>query len=77
MLYITVEEMLEREAAYMGRPVTIRNAWQCVFQDKAGVEHTLTTLVYQCAPLTVQEFTIEEARFAVYIDGVARTGGSV
>lgn len=72
----SVDQMMMMEARLMGRPIEWRNGWATTFKNSAG-EQRLDVLVYDCAPLKVGGQTMEETRFAIYVNGVVRTGGVI
>ena len=73
---LNVEEILHREAQMMGRDVTYINAWE-THVNRRGADHTCMVVLYDCAPLTHGDITIEETRFVVYVDGKQHTGGTI
>lgn len=72
------EEILQREAQMLGRGVTHRDFWQCVFSVQ-GEEHAVEVAIYDADPLDLEAHgrRMHESRVAVYIDGHPSGSGIV
>ena len=72
----TMQEQLARQEQMMGRPVTWRDAWECVFKGRDGRERVFRVLLYDVDRLEIQGTVVSESRWVAW-DGNGSTAGGI